>query len=377
MRGKELLLKHIHEELTPAERFELEKIAIEDDFVAEAWEGLSSGQFDSEAILLRLQKRLTGPTSGRVVPFRKKVWPYAVAASIMLITATLLLLRQSPNTGVSTVDLEVDNPAKVIAMDIPNEKEEFTGAETERVENQKLNTDDDAIQSNDPRSISREVQSGQADKKIQVRKPIDTENLREDDQARQANTQVSEALVVTENKTEDGLDQIPKELKSDSDKSLALSNHSEMSRTMSIIADPAPSENDQNQVVNRIVRNKSDLSNDITSTKMAESRQINTPALKVATQGAAEPLIGFEEWRKIILENSQFTSEDFLRSGLTQPVIVTLTFSLDDMGNPVEIQVINAPEQIGLQTVELFKKGGGWKSDKLPITYNFNVPVRN
>ena len=110
MRGRELLSKYINSGLSNDERFELEKLALDDDFLADAWEGLSSNESkNAQQILARLDKRLSSlhPVA-KVVPIYKKLWPYAVAASLALVLSVGVLLR-------SGQDLDTGSMASVAA----------------------------------------------------------------------------------------------------------------------------------------------------------------------------------------------------------------------------------------------------------------------
>ena len=95
MRGRDLLSKYIQSGLSNDERFELEKSALDDDFLADAWEGLSSKESkNAQQILSRLDKQLsTRSPEVKIVPIYKKLWPYAVAASLALVLSVGVLLR--------------------------------------------------------------------------------------------------------------------------------------------------------------------------------------------------------------------------------------------------------------------------------------------
>jgi len=111
-RGAQLIDKYIRQGLSPDERFELEKLALDDPLLAEAWEGLSAPYAqDNLAAIGRIDKRLLevqgaqAPVA-KVIPLHKKLWPYAVAASLALVMAVGLLLQQG---GMSeTSDLAVN-----------------------------------------------------------------------------------------------------------------------------------------------------------------------------------------------------------------------------------------------------------------------------
>lgn len=96
-RGALLIDKYIRKGLSPEERYELEKLALDDPLLAEAWEGLSAPYaIDNLAATQRLDNRLLDKSkrSSKVIPLHKKLWPYAVAASLALVMAIGILLRQ-------------------------------------------------------------------------------------------------------------------------------------------------------------------------------------------------------------------------------------------------------------------------------------------
>lgn len=113
-RGAQLLDTYIRQGLTAKERYELEKLALDDPLLAEAWEGLSApyGQ-DHSAALQRLKVRLSSSQApeAKVVPMYKKVWPYAVAASLIMVMTIGLLLRQTniDNNSAGSLAVQIDD----------------------------------------------------------------------------------------------------------------------------------------------------------------------------------------------------------------------------------------------------------------------------
>ena len=113
-RGAQLLDTYIRQGLTAAERYELEKLALDDPLLAEAWEGLSAPYAqDNSAALQRLKSRLSSSQAPevKVVPIHKKVWPYAVAASLIMVMTIGLLLRQTniDNHSAGSLAVQVDD----------------------------------------------------------------------------------------------------------------------------------------------------------------------------------------------------------------------------------------------------------------------------
>ncbi len=105
MRGRDLLSKYIESGLSNDERFELEKLALDDDFLADAWEGLSSPESNNtKKILARLNERLalSNPET-KVIPLYKKMWPYAVAASVIFVMSVGILLRSEQNVTTDSI----------------------------------------------------------------------------------------------------------------------------------------------------------------------------------------------------------------------------------------------------------------------------------
>ena len=94
MRGEELLKKYLEKGLNSEERFELEKLSLDDDFLADAWEGISNEDREKVRLLFtRLEKRIYTKEDNKIVPISRKLWPYAVAASLALVFSIALLLR--------------------------------------------------------------------------------------------------------------------------------------------------------------------------------------------------------------------------------------------------------------------------------------------
>jgi len=74
-----LIQKFLSQGLTEEERFDLEKKALDDDFLGDAWEGYQLHlEGDKHEVIPTLENRLAGQTvaadKGRVVSFRK-YWP--------------------------------------------------------------------------------------------------------------------------------------------------------------------------------------------------------------------------------------------------------------------------------------------------------------
>ena len=168
MTGEELILKYISEGLTRDERFQLEKLALTDDFIAEAWEGLSSSSANHQEMYLRIQQRLRRDQEARVIPMYKKMWPYAIAASIVAIFAVTALLRQ-PDSQLRDTEsgTQIEN-SDLVALSVPALEEEQT-----------LQSDSKLI--SEPKNEESQVKSSQKNgsQKPKDNKPIGrSENIR-------------------------------------------------------------------------------------------------------------------------------------------------------------------------------------------------------
>jgi len=146
-RGAQLIDKYIRQGLSPAERYELEKLALDDALLAEAWEGLSAPYAqDNLAATKRLDKRLLDvqESTAKVVPLHKKLWPYAVAASLALVMAIGVLLRQDAAADVEgfaaeqavNIDrYEEDAPVAMMKESAPESSTSVVSAVTTEVSN--------------------------------------------------------------------------------------------------------------------------------------------------------------------------------------------------------------------------------------------------
>jgi len=121
MRAELLLKKYLQSGLSNDERLELEKLALEDAFVADAWEGLHNASPQSaikalDNIAERLD-HLDNKEETRVVPLYRKIWPYAVAASLLL---AWMIIPSGPtdHLGQQEVALVVDDEPMEVSDEV-------------------------------------------------------------------------------------------------------------------------------------------------------------------------------------------------------------------------------------------------------------------
>jgi len=99
MKTEALLKKYLESELTEAERFELEKRALDDDFLASAWEGLQVHQSADKvaswnALKTKWNARQEEKKKTLVISLRR--WaPMAVAASVLVLAGTFFWMNPS------------------------------------------------------------------------------------------------------------------------------------------------------------------------------------------------------------------------------------------------------------------------------------------
>lgn len=110
--GRSLIDKLIHSELTNEERFELEKRALDDDFLATAYEGFhESEKAEVVAALNRLKVKIQSKKEekkeAKVVPFYRKLMPYAAAASLALVLGSLWFYNQDSTSDLNTTQEQV------------------------------------------------------------------------------------------------------------------------------------------------------------------------------------------------------------------------------------------------------------------------------
>lgn len=98
------------------------------------------------------------------------------------------------------------------------------------------------------------------------------------------------------------------------------------------------------------------------------NKGINKPQ-RSATQAA--PLIGWEKYQEYLSKNTRNSG-----AGLRTPAKVSLSFSVNDQGNPVEIKVLNSvnPYCDG-EAIRLVKEGPRWNPAQSGQTYPTKVDV--
>ena len=130
MKTEDLLQKYVSIGLSKDERFELEKRALEDDFLSEAWEGLQLHQGSDlrqkwNTIKAEWQHKyiVVQQPSTKVVAMRSWM-QYAAAAAMLLLGATLFFMRS---------DESLSNDAGIVAIDpteLTEEQEVLTASES-------------------------------------------------------------------------------------------------------------------------------------------------------------------------------------------------------------------------------------------------------
>lgn len=125
--------------LSFSERFELEKAALDDDFLFEALEGYAYGQ---QADLNKTQNRLSALIKNtsedaiirKLVPYR---WVAGVAASVLLLSA-LIYVFQSSNSGISDMDKKT-----IVANEVNPVTEIQDETESSIIEQEKIATNEE------------------------------------------------------------------------------------------------------------------------------------------------------------------------------------------------------------------------------------------
>ncbi len=127
MRGEELLIQYIESGLNREERFELEKLALDDPFLADAYEGITGPDSQQASLIIdRIRKNLNEQKGKeKVVPMYRKLWPYAVAASLIFVASVGILLRPAS---------DVASFAQETSMEIYDEATIAEAIETQDVE---------------------------------------------------------------------------------------------------------------------------------------------------------------------------------------------------------------------------------------------------
>ena len=390
MRSKFLISKYLNEGLTPEERFELEKMALDDPLTGDAWEGILSGdQKEVAKVWNKIELRREAQRTPKIIPLHKKIWPYAVAASFALVLSFTFLLQQqnqSANDLASEIALsnEPESSDLNIAMDSEERLEATRKAEMifEEKEKELIREIEDAsalVETNpSARDAFTKVEKKETSNTVKVveRTSAIPNKIPEDDQ------------VALNALTAERLAEMP-----ENEKPVAIPNAAEPAIAASAPASNSDSFNNLKSRVDSV--NQAKLKTDIAGAatpKFNKDEIIERPQFEedlsaslrgksakkalVSDQNQQGPRDGVGAFYKKLSENTEVTREELFMYGIKMPYEVTVEFEVDIQGTPINVQVPGVSGSLADKIIDLFPKGGLWKLSGGPFEYRLKVPIK-
>ncbi len=391
MRGEELLLKFIKKGLSSEERFELEKLALEDDFLFEAWKGvLASDKEKVQSSLNQIISRLSGDQTARVVPLHRRIWPYAVAASLLLVFALSILLRSSQDVFDEDATIlvqndeennreeevavilegeapEVSEPVETFGDNsIPSDKEQTPGVQQRPVASEitpsepiPISSSTDASTDDMPNELTQEdLYNMKADEK-----PMSIPGTKDIISGQNLVVGRKSKMVSDTAPTQLQMLKVPDEAATRSRLKRALVPETNTNKRFDYLESEQSSQED---VLKMFYRDSSGTIIDIQMVDLSGS----------IIQSDAQPLIGFDAFNEVMRDHSDFGREDFFMIGWHSPYLAKMMFDTDEEGNPIGVHLINLIGDMADRIVDLFNKGGKWTPNQRGVRYDFNVPLK-
>lgn len=393
MKTEALLKKYLESGLNEDERFLLEKRALDDDLLADAWEGLQLyGSPEKVKNWNALQDRWKAEHSQkkktRIIPLRR--WaPLAVAASVLILAGTFFWLNPAQK------QLDPSGPV-ALEVDLSDER-----AQT-NYESQKEAEIQEAVEStSDIRNIVRQEEAPQlvanTTQPKQYPEPVAVENREKptpsisfnQNPAKEEATSIN-GLVEADITANDVVDEtdisIPVDIASNqaSDQGVVLlKTQAEDAEGDSFVAEEialeevaldeavaAPTEYQKIESTPRA--NALSLNDDSILSKKARTFQPNSISQNSRN---GSPDIGWEAFISIIRENGLRTDEAFM-IGLKPPLQVVVRFILDENRIPKNIQIMRGANPKNL-VEKILSESGTWtiENTEEPIQVEFVIPL--
>ncbi len=373
MKSKDLLRKYIERGLTQEERFELEKRALEDAFLSDAWEGLQVEQKSNLAQRWKLieqewDKHNLSKHSPKIIAIRHWLPYAAVAATILALLAIVFLFRsnevlqeQASTLAIETSDLSGEaSPIPVDIEEVEKEAKILDAAQQSRTiaQIEKITTHPEEVHMTNAQSTK--VERIDKQNKVAYAKQIRSSDVLSDLNQEQAETietpvaiktsikrpirneEVSstQAIAYTTDKVgEEGIGQ---------SRSLAISKPSDQ-KVLSI--------NDKQPRIKKL-----------------KAR----PQTVLSQKTSVVPRIGIEAFEQLINKHGLTNEEAFLL-GLQSPIDLLISFDLDDNDMPINIEIAEgsmAPVIIQ-RVIKLLKESGQWDAEgrKQALRYSIKLPI--
>jgi|GEM_PF-3459276 len=409
MRSIELLRKYLASDLTNEERFELEKLALDDDFLASAWEGLSGGDIEaSRNAMARLEKRLSSKKKGgtKIIPLYRKLWPYAAAASVALgffylrpvtneaaqmdqqVAITEVGSESDLNTSIATIVAdEVVMPAvEQIKSDLDKTE---PMAEDQKTTPLKANKSARSLNKTDTQSRqSRQPKEDKNDPPITKNQVSTVSSIRSYDHTEIPNKVLESEDDIPNTLTKDALATMPEAVPIPD---VGITNIDVESSKLKSGIEPSVviinSDNNPGFIAYKKISEADSNVNDSISITYDDGPIIVEEAVFDAVIPSsddqmtpiAEPVVGQKTYKEVLRAKTTVTREDLFMLGIDMHTVVIIKFTVDEKGIPDQIKFENLPLGLITEKLEkLLKSAGPWKDANQDWhTYSFTMPIKS
>lgn len=327
-----LLKKHFNVGLSEDERFKLEKEALNDSFLFEAWEGIHKHSKINVVKSFKVLDQKINASSSKKPKSIVFLYPVAIAASLAVLAAaiyTFLPSRQN-STGPTT------------AMNL---SEELIINETHIAQSETT-----AIAIATPESVSK-----QASPITEIKNSsVDLLNKKNKKSSTTPNTNTDKSNLAN-NTSVDVNDQV--------DLSEQLSPKAEQLGIGSKLSNEVI--NESGSAKRSIISEKSSFS---TSQSLARS---STP---IVDSLGCSPTLGLGTLNKLIEDEKRIKKEDLFMRKIKSPAVVLLGFLINDNGYPIDFKIISSPaEYLNAEAIRLLQLSGKWTSPEPSFQCTYSI----
>ncbi len=375
MKWQSHIIKYLKGDLSREEQWQLEKEALDDDFLAEAWEGyVLQPNAQHEVRLRSLEQSIHTPKGRRVIRFKQLV-PFAAAAAVLISVSTYFLLKDS-------------------AKDITNDLVVMqTSEESEQVASSFSDIDSDARTLNPPVAVDVAQEENKPSKYSNSTnsrsKLVDETNINS------ASVDSKKTITPTENASNQHVDlAILGEKDGAFSNDLSKATGTQPSLLLAAVVEkslPADQEstsfkasvNDSPSFVAQGAKEVGSISRSeiiVAENNVIALTLVNENDDQGLTPHTFEPKIGLAAFLKELGEKTIITREWLFMRGISVPQKVVLSFELTEQGLPIKLKILtsSALDDVNKEAIRLMNLGHEWRNDDLMIkelTFELEFPL--
>lgn len=364
MKSRELIAKYLSGGLNEEERFELEKRALDDEFLDSAWEGYQLHHTsDKRQVIPALEERLAQYAKKKTPVFTlRKYWPIAAAASVAIMVGASFFFNP-PSTSISEPSIvAMDN------VDLDDDIAPRITFESEEAEVAAVATENPTVSSV---TIERPSSSAPTTAPTVAEAPSKTFAKAKETAASQTNP----AFVASEEVEVEVAENEPVE------KAIISLNQEALSAPIAI----AEETQDKESKISRLKKRESlSLADDNSARGLAvvdktASSANRTIALSTTPDTAtASPSMGWEAFQRHLCDDTTLTKDGLFMRGIKSPVVVPVEFELDNYSLPTNVKVLSYPQSdkyVSDEAVRLIRTSGKWSTRKPGVAIRYTIPM--